>query len=133
MAGQLTNHQQQQERKVPGRARGSLEEALCYYTISWFFEGTPYYPTQFTASPDTVKSQRSSIFKKVVGPSLVAQWLRIACQCSGHGFEPWSRKIPHATEQLSLCATTTEPTCLEPELRNKKSHRNEKPVHCNEE
>ena len=26
----------------------------------------------------------------------------------GHGFEPWSRKIPHATEQLSACATTTE-------------------------
>ena len=24
-------------------------------------------------------------------------------------FEPWSRKIPHATEQLSPCATTTEP------------------------
>ena len=24
-------------------------------------------------------------------------------------FDPWSRKTPHATEQLSLCATTTEP------------------------
>ena len=23
-----------------------------------------------------------------------------ACQCRGHGFEPWSGKIPHATEQL---------------------------------
>ena len=32
-----------------------------------------------------------------------------ACQCRGHGFEPWSRKIPLAAEQLSLCATTTEP------------------------
>ena len=31
-----------------------------------------------------------------------------ACQRRGHGFEPWSRKIPHAAEQLSLCATTTE-------------------------
>ena len=27
----------------------------------------------------------------------------------GHGFEPWSGKIPHAAEQLSACATTTEP------------------------
>ncbi|XP_057398263.1 EF-hand calcium-binding domain-containing protein 11-like isoform X20 [Balaenoptera acutorostrata] len=27
----------------------------------------------------------------------------------GHRFEPWSRKIPHAAEQLSPCATTTEP------------------------
>ena len=26
--------------------------------------------------------------------------LESACQCRGHGFEPWSGKIPHATEQL---------------------------------
>ena len=32
----------------------------------------------------------------------------IACHYSGHGFEPWSGKIPHAMEQLSPCATTTE-------------------------
>ena len=32
-----------------------------------------------------------------------------ACQCRGHGFKPWSRKIPHAAEQLSLCTTTTKP------------------------
>ena len=43
------------------------------------------------------------------GTSLVAQWLRIACQRRGHGFELWSGKIPHAAEQLSPCATTTEP------------------------
>ena len=35
-------------------------------------------------------------------------------QCGGHRFEPWSRKIPHATEQLSLCATTTEPALYSP-------------------
>ena len=23
-----------------------------------------------------------------------------ACQCRGHGFEPWSGKIPHAAERL---------------------------------
>ena len=28
----------------------------------------------------------------------------------GHGVEPWSGKIPHATEQLSPCTTITEPT-----------------------
>ena len=33
-----------------------------------------------------------------------------ACQCKGHGFKPWSGKIPHAAEQLSPCTTTTEPT-----------------------
>ena len=30
-----------------------------------------------------------------------------SCQCRGHGFEPWSGKIPHAAEQLSPWATTT--------------------------
>ena len=29
--------------------------------------------------------------------------------CRGHRFEPWSRKIPRAAEQLSLCTTTTKP------------------------
>ena len=32
-------------------------------------------------------------------------------QCWGHGFNPWPRKIPQAVEQLSPCATTTEPKC----------------------
>ena len=79
------------------------------------------------------------------GTSLVAQWLRIAYQCRGHRFEPSSGKIPHATEQLSPCATTTEPalyspraTTIEPArletlLCNKRSHHNEKPTHHNEE
>ena len=61
-----------------------------------------------------------------------------ACQCRGHGFDPWSGKIPHAAEQLSPCATTTEPAATEPTylqlvLRNKRSHHNEKPAHHNEE
>ena len=32
-----------------------------------------------------------------------------ACQCRRHRFDPWSGKILHAVEQLSPCATTTEP------------------------
>ena len=53
-------------------------------------------------------------FKVKARAPLVAQWLRIHCQCRGHGFEPWSGKIPHATEQLSLCTTTTEPALYSP-------------------
>ena len=30
------------------------------------------------------------------------------CQNRGHEFNPWSRKIPHAAGQLSLCATTSK-------------------------
>ena len=56
-----------------------------------------------------------------------------ACQCRGHGFEPWSGKIPHATEQLGPWATTTEPAHLEPVLRNKRGHDSERPAHRDEE
>ena len=38
-----------------------------------------------------------------------------------------------ALQLLNPCTTTTEAQCLEPVLRNKRSHRNEKPVHRNEE
>ena len=31
-----------------------------------------------------------------------------ALQSRGHWFDPWSRKIPYAVEQLSLCATAPE-------------------------
>lgn len=37
------------------------------------------------------------------------QWIRIRLQFGGHGFDPWTRKGPHAMEQLSPCITTTEP------------------------
>ena len=38
-------------------------------------------------------------------------WLsgkEFACPCRRCGFDPWSRKIPHAAEQLSPYAVTTE-------------------------
>ena len=50
------------------------------------------------------------------------------CQCKGRGFGPWAEKIPHATGQISPCATTTEPLHLEPELCN-----NDRPTHRNRE
>jgi len=44
-----------------------------------------------------------------------------ACQCRRHGFDPWSRKIPHAMKQLSLCVANLslcprprEPQVLKP-------------------
>ena len=55
------------------------------------------------------------------------------CQCRGHGFKPWSGKIPHAVEQLSPWATATEPARLEPVLRNKRGRDSERPAHRDEE
>ena len=85
--------------------------------------------------------------KRISRTSLVSQWLRIhtsglpwwhscwesACQCRGHGFKPWSGKIPHAVEQLGPWATIAEPARLEPVLRNKRGRDNERPTHCDEE
>ena len=56
-----------------------------------------------------------------------------ACQCRGHGFEPWSGRIPYAAEQLGPWATATEPAHLEPVLRNKRARNSERPAHRNEE
>ena len=46
------------------------------------------------------------LIKRRRGASLVAQRERIHLPMQ---FDPWSRKIPQATEQLSLSTTTTEP------------------------
>ena len=56
-----------------------------------------------------------------------------ACQCRGHGFKPWSGKIPHATEQVGPWATTTEPAHLKPVLCNKRGRDSERPAHRDEE
>ena len=56
-----------------------------------------------------------------------------ACRCRGHGFEPWSGRIPHAAEQLGPWATTTKPVRLEPVLRNKRGRDSERPAHRDEE
>ena len=39
----------------------------------------------------------------------MAQGLRIHLVMREHWLDPWSRKIPHAMGQQSLCATATEP------------------------
>ena len=57
----------------------------------------------------------------------------LPAQCRGHGFEPWSGKIPHAAEQLGPWATTTEPAHLEPVLRNKRGRDSERLAHRDEE
>ena len=55
----------------------------------------------------------------------------------GRSHMPWSNKA-RAPQLLSLRSRAREPqllkpACLEPVLRNKRSHRNEKPAHLNEE
>ena len=61
--------------------------------------------------------------------SIVGQCLRILLPMQGHGFDPWSRKIPRATRQLSPWATAAGLMCLDPELCTRRSHSNKKPIH----
>ena len=78
-------------------------------------------------------SMQMEIKRKLEGlPWWCSGW-ESACQCRGHRFEPWSGKIPHATEQLSPCATTTEPVRLELVLHNKRGRDSERPAHRDEE
>ena len=49
------------------------------------------------------------ILKAVGRTSLVAQWLRIRLPVQGTWVQPLVQDDPHATEQLSPCATATEP------------------------
>ena len=76
--------------------------------------------------------QRSLKFSGVGFPWWRSGW-ESACQCRGHGFEPWSGKIPHAAEQLGSWATATESARLEPVLRNKRGRDSERPAHRDEE
>ena len=52
--------------------------------------------------------------KNQLGTSLVAQWLRIRLPVQGTRVRPLVRE-DHATEQLSPCATTTEPAFSSPQ------------------
>ena len=45
------------------------------------------------------------------------------CQCRGHRFDPWSRRIP--------CATTAEPKTTEPKLRAYAPQQRGAPTSCN--
>ena len=55
------------------------------------------------------------LWKGLVAPlketrtSLVVQWMRILQPVQGTRFNPWSGKIPHAAEHLSLLAATPDP------------------------
>ena len=78
---------------------------------------------------------------KTVGTSLVAQRLRICLPMQGTRVRSLVRVDPTcrgATKPVhhnywAHVPQLRKPVRLEPVLRNKKSHSNEKPAHCNEE
>ena len=59
-------------------------------------------------------SVKISSFLSPLNTSRTSWWYsgwESAYQCRRHGCDAWSRKIPHAVEQLSAWATATEPQC----------------------
>ena len=37
-----------------------------------------------------------------------------ACQCRGHGFDAWCKKLPHAKKQLNPCTMAVKPVLWSP-------------------
>ena len=68
----------------------------------------------FENNPSALFSLHKKEHQNSTGTSVAVKWIRV-CQCSAHGFDPSSGKIPRAAEQLNSCTTATEP------------------VHCSEE
>ena len=80
------------------------------------------------------------MFYKKMGTSLVAQWTGIHLPMMRTWVQSLVQDDPtgcgarhYVPRILSLSAATTEAKHLEPVLHNKRSHHNEKPVHCNQE
>ena len=124
---------------------------VCLYRITYFRKlkihqllTTPLFCVLLRKSTKTTKfnfkmpnCKMHSSFREVKMCILGLPWWRSgwesACQWGGHGFKPWSGKIPHAAEQLGPWATTTEPARLEPVLCNKRGRDSERPAHRDEE
>ena len=79
--------------------KGSIQEDVTIINI--------YAPN--IRAPQYIRQMLTAIEEEIDGPPLWHSGQESSCQCSGHGFNPWAGKIPHAAEQLSPCATTTEP------------------------
>ena len=97
--------------------------------------------------------QKNKNKNKLMGASLVVRWLRIRLPMQGTQVQALVRENPTcrgATKPMCrnywACALEPashnywarvpqllKPVCREPVLRNKRSHRNEKPTHRNEE
>ena len=61
----------------------------------------------------------------------MVQWLKIHLAMQGTPVQSLVWEDGTATEQLAHVPLLLKPMSLEPELPNKRSHHNEKPVHCN--
>ena len=88
-----------------------VEGFLCHHWKAFQLDGVPLVYSAFVTLADKTDPENiAKIEVKELGAGLPwwsSGWV-FACQCKGHGFNPWSGKIPHTVEQISLFTTTTE-------------------------
>lgn len=105
---------------LPRSQERSEQQVHLHSRIEWSCTITGPSSTPSSLSPEwggrrSFHSSWFSSFRKHTDSSPVVQWLRSACQCRCHGFDPWSGRISLAVEPLSPWTTTTEPlTTTEP-------------------
>ena len=86
-------------------AQGSaLKEGTFYHITSYWDQCDQRYKVLTEVKGSWASPAQDS----TEGPPWWSSSLESTCQCRGHGFQPWSRKILHAKEQLSPCTTATE-------------------------
>ena len=101
---------------VPGLAEGLVVWAAVWYHMEEFITVTASSPALMIHSNaaeglglEAAAWRKRDVKKRQIG---LPWWLRgkeSTCHCRRHRFDPRSRKIPDAVEQLSLCTTTFEP------------------------
>ena len=69
--------------------------------------------------PTSVKNNKTELWRLPCGPGVKDLPAHAG---RGRRFDPWSGTIPHASGQLSLGTTTTDPRAPEPVLHDKESH-----------
>ena len=107
--------------EIPGMGGSLVGCCLWGRTESDTTEATWQQHSETSRSPSLSLTWSVKTIVDFPGGSMVKD---LPANAEGHGFNPWSRKIQHTVEQLSLCTTETM-------LWNKRSHHNEKTECCN--
>ena len=72
----------------------------------------PNLPITMIKFERNTKTNTCQLLKRTGGLPWWLSGRESTCQCRRHRFDPWSRKSPHAVEQLSTCPRAWEPQLL---------------------